>query len=212
MVLAGETADDFQRQKRPETPAPKVILEGQDMPDFEPIMEAELPQGFPGPTPVGQIKVKRYPSYRMAQVGTEQGNAFWTLFRHISRQGIAMTTPVQMDYDTTEAAEPRRRSMAFLYGSPDLGSPGADGRVRVVDVPPMTVVSIGVRGATTPQKVIAARDQLLGWLAVNRAAYLPDGPMRVLGYNSPFVPAKRRYFEVQIPVKPIGDAPWTERQ
>jgi len=45
---------------------------------FQPIKEADMPQGFPRCTPVGQIEVKTYPAYRKA---TASGMArFWTLF------------------------------------------------------------------------------------------------------------------------------------
>lgn len=168
---------------------------------FKPIIEAELPRGFPGPTPVGEIELKRYPAYRMALADSRGGSAFWTLFRHIKTEGIAMTAPVQMDYQASASQDPAQRSMAFLYGSPDFGEPVAAGPVRVVDVPPGTVIGIGLRGVRTPQKVTEARDQLLGWLSANSERYARSGELRVMGYNSPFVPAARRYFEVQIPVK-----------
>jgi hypothetical protein len=126
------------------------------------------------------------------------------LFRHIKTEGIAMTAPVQMDYEASASQDPAQRSMAFLYGSPDLGQPVAAGAVRVEDVPAAMVLSTGVRGNRTPAKVRIARDQLLDWLSANAERYAPRGELRVMGYNSPFVPAARRYYEVQIPVKAAG--------
>jgi hypothetical protein len=125
------------------------------------------------------------------------------LFNHIKQEGIAMTAPVQMDYQGSTGADPSQRSMAFLYGDPSTGQAATAGPVRVIDVPPMTVLSLGVRGDRTRQKVLSARRRLTDWLSANSARYQPDGEIRVLGYNSPFVPVGRRYFEVQIPVKDI---------
>jgi hypothetical protein len=90
--------------------------------------------------------------------------------------------------------------MAFLYGSQSLGETGSDGLVRVVDVQPQTVVSTGVRGNRTREKVLYAQRRLTEWLDANSSRYQPAGEMRVMGYNSPFVPSESRYFEVQIPV------------
>jgi hypothetical protein len=170
---------------------------------FAPIMEAEMPAGFPPPTPVREVEVKQYPAYRMAWTQTEASPAFLTLFNHIKREKIAMTAPVEMSYDSTEAGDPIQRSMAFLYGSRGLGETGSDGSVRVVDIPPQTVVSIGVRGDRTPQKIETARGRLMEWIDANSARYRPEGDMRLMGYNSPFVPSSRRYFEVQIPITTI---------
>jgi hypothetical protein len=183
-----------------------VIRETCEALAFKPLLEASLPEGFPHPTPLGEIEIKRYPAYRMAQADTSGSSAFWALFGHIKREGIAMTAPVQMDYAAQAGAAAEQQSMAFLYGNPELGEPADDGSVRVVDVLPMTVVSVGVRGVTAADSVAAARDKLEQWLEANRDRYLADGPIRVMGYNSPFVPAERRYFEVQIPIKEPANA------
>lgn len=166
--------------------------------EFKPIMEAELPAGFPDYTPVGRIEVKRYPDYRMARA--EGGNSFWTLFTHIKRNKIEMTAPVQLDYGSPTSTSPRESAMAFLYGDPDLGSTGKEGRVNVVDVSAQDVVSVGVRGTRTREKVAAAKQQLTRWLERSKI-YTADGDLRVMAYNSPFIPRDRQFFEVQIPVR-----------
>lgn len=180
---------------------------GQDK--FQPIVEAEMPAGFPPPTPVGQIEVKRYPAYRMARAESRSGeSAFFSLFQHIKKNGIAMTAPVEMEYGPGKAGQPAERSMAFLYGKPTFGEPGADGTVQVVDVPEMAVVSLGARGAFDAKKIADAERLLQSWLSEHSDRYTVAGPLRVMGYNSPFVPRNRRYYEVQIPVeKPSGSQP-----
>ncbi|MDY0169051.1 MAG: heme-binding protein [Thermoguttaceae bacterium] len=165
--------------------------------EFNLIKEAEMPEGFPSPTAVGRIEVKQYPAYRRA---TAAGmGEFWRLFRHIKQNSVSMTAPVEMEYGNARDAA-GKRSMSFLYERPDQGSTGRQGSVDVVDVPPATVVSIGCRGPQSASSVEAARQRLLQWLSENDQ-YVPAGPMRVMGYNSPFVPRDRNFFEVQIPVE-----------
>lgn len=174
---------------------------GADEDDFKPIVEADMPAGFPQVTPVGEVRIKRYPAYRKAQADASAGRAFWTLFGHIKKNDIAMTAPVEMTY--ADQQRPRERTMAFLYGSADLGLPGVDGRVEVVDVPATSVVSTGVRGPRTAQSVDQARDRLNAWLDANGQRYVADGQLRAMGYNSPFVPRNRNFFEVEIPIREL---------
>ena len=183
--------------------------------EFTMIKEAEMPQGFPEPTPVGAIEVKQYPAYRRA-TATGMGQ-FWTLFRHIKQNDIQMTAPVEMEYGAPESGDARRAAMSFLYERPDQGAAGTQGRVEVVDVEATTVVSIGCRGQQTAAAVDEARGRLLKWLDENDT-YAPTGPLRVMGYNSPFVPREKNFFEVQIPVensvnvKPVDAEPRTTLQ
>jgi hypothetical protein len=167
---------------------------------FRPIKEAEMPRGFPSYTPVGQFELKKYPAYRKASAS---GMAeFWVLFQHIKQNNVKMTAPVEMDYGDPADAKPRERSMSFLYERSDQGTVGKQGSVRVIDVPEMTVLSIGCRGNRTTAAVSEAREKLLKHLEQRKAEYSIAGPVRVMGYNSPFVPRDRNFFEVQIPVKP----------
>lgn len=168
---------------------------------FEPIKEAELPSGFPPYTPVGQIELKDYPAYRKAS--SSGAAAFWMLFAHIKQNDVKMTAPVEMDYGDPSAEKPKLLRMSFLYERPDQGRAGTMGSVEVSDVPPMRVVSIGCRGPQTSTAIDEARQKLLRYLESKRDQLVVAGPMRVLGYNSPFVPRNRSFFEVQIPVKSV---------
>jgi hypothetical protein len=170
--------------------------------EFQPIKEADMPRGFPEYTPVGKIEVKQYPAYRKA---TTSGMAeFWKLFAHIETNKVAMTAPVEMDYGDPKAVKPSEKSMSFLYGSTEKGKVGSDGSVVVSDVPAMKVVSIGCRGNMTTAAVEHARQKLMVYLDENKSQYVAAGPMRVMGYNSPFVPRDKNFFEVQIPVEDAG--------
>lgn len=171
--------------------------------------EAKLPKGFPPPGPVGQVIVKDYPAARAAVVHSDafdkqadEGKMFTPLFNHIKRNEIAMSAPVEMTWSPSSAkgADAEPVSMAFFYGNPSIGQPGADGSVQVLDLPPLKVVSVGVRGSYNSKHFEVALEQLRAWLAANTGKYSVTGPPRYLGYNSPFVPWFLRYGEVQLPV------------
>jgi hypothetical protein len=165
---------------------------------FEPLSEAALPEGFPTYTPAGAIEVKQYPARRLAKA-----DGFWTLFRHITTNDIAMTTPVQMDYSADDQGRVRQRSMAFYYGSGELGEAGRQGAVEVVDDQPQWVVSLGVRGWSTRESIADAKSRLEAWLK-RHPEYEIDGDLRVMGYNSPMVRGGRQFHEVQLPVRKTG--------
>jgi uncharacterized surface protein with fasciclin (FAS1) repeats len=172
--------------------------------EFQPFQEARLPKGFPTPTPVGEIKVKRYPAYRLARTAMPsgrlgEGRAFFALFEHIARNKIEMTAPVELTY-STEKELPRGEAMAFLYEDAELGSLGHSGSVEVSDVPAMTTVTIGVRGEQTAERIEEARERLQHWLD-QQEEYEVSGKLRVMGYNSPMVPVERQYIEVELPIK-----------
>jgi len=188
----------------------------QPVPERMPLPGATVPQRWlpvdgngwsivkPAAEPVGQIEVKQYPAYRKAS--TSGLAEFWTLFQHIKQNNVTMTAPVEMDYGDPHAAKSKERSMSFLYERPDQGSTGKQGSVEVIDVPAMTVVSIGCRGERTTAAIADARDRLVKWLDEKKGDYVSAGPMRIMGYNSPFVPRDKNFFEVQIPVKPAAAA------
>jgi hypothetical protein len=171
------------------------------------VRSAAVPEGWPELTPVGEVQVKHYPTYRAAVVADADlgrggmGPMFRTLFNHIKTNDIAMTAPVEMGYENVAAGRPRMASMAFLYGSPDLGRAGEAGRVRVRDLEPQMFASVGVRGDYTTGRFLEGLGLLEAWLEANAEEWSAAGPPRYLGYNSPFVPGFMRYGEVQVPVE-----------
>ncbi len=176
--------------------------------------------------------------------GGGMGGPFGTLFRHIQNNDIAMTAPVEMtmrrdtpatqpDDQPDSAADPnadtgplRMTAMAFLYRSPDQGreseqeeleadvEPGDVGEVRVVDVPAMTVLSIGFFGSPRPQTLDAMEQRLRAALENSDASaeYEAAGDPRLLGYNSPFIRPDRRFHELQIPLRELKPANATTAQ
>lgn len=188
--------------------------------------EAKLPKGFPKPGAVGKVELKTYPAHRLARVTRQrvEGNAnrmFMPLFQHIKKNEIAMTSPVEMVYampdekaaDEMSGEDLRKamsmQSMAFFYGDPEMGEPGADGSVVVVeDVSAQTYASVGVRGDYTSKHMTLGVKMILQWLDAEREAGRKieiAGSPRYMGYNSPFVPGFLKYGEVQIPVKVVEE-------
>ena len=197
-ALLPEAANDLNSQRYEELK--KTVASVARELAFVPKYEASLPAGFPTYTPVGVIEVKKYPEYRMAS-----GDGFWTLFQHIQQNQIEMTAPVQMNFASGDQGEIKQSKMSFLYGRPEIGSPGVHGKVDVVDADEHWVVSLGMRGSRSKESLIDARERLQQWIR-NNQNYEASGTMRVMGYNSPAVPRANQFFEVQIPLKKITEA------
>lgn len=171
-------------------------------------IDTPLPDGYPAPTPPGAIEIKSYPAVRLAEVqgastpDRGMNDAFWPLFRHIKKHDIAMTSPVEMNYqDLDEDKSPRQWSMAFLYRSPDLNDVGSEGNITVRDAEPVTVLSLGAKGDYAMSLVNNAREQLQEWLDQN-PQWQPAGVWRALYYNGPTLFWWNKWAEVQIPVRP----------
>jgi len=172
--------------------------------------EAKLPRDYPAPGPVNEVIVKTYPTHRLARVTGEVGDnsMFMRLFRHIERNDIAMTAPVEMNWSKEPAPDKAggAESMAFLYRSTEIGSVGVDekdNRIVVTDTVEMSVVSIGVRGSYDQKTFMRSLHALEAWLEVH-PEWTRSGSPRMLAYNSPFVPWFLKYSEVQIPVSSAG--------
>ncbi|HUN81788.1 MAG TPA: hypothetical protein VMV81_09800, partial [Phycisphaerae bacterium] len=136
-----------------------------------------LPKGYPAPTPPGAIELKRYPLVRRAEIGGTMAPdwgmnfAFFPLFNHIKRRDIAMTSPVEMNYNgfgAISAGKPKSWTMSFLYRTPELGPDGLDSkddRILIEDIPPMTVLAIGMRGPYKLERVNQGLAELRTWLS-----------------------------------------------
>ena len=168
---------------------------------FKPKVEAPVPAGFPAPTPVGVVEIKKLPVYRMAKVNnTGGGNNFFTLFNHIKKNNIEMTAPVEMTM-AEKNGKYTESSMAFLYQETTLGKVGPQGNIAVLDTKECMVASIGMRGSPTAEAIESAKRWLLEKIKTAPEAYEIEGELKVMGYNSPFMPEKLRYYEVQLQLK-----------
>lgn len=178
--------------------------------------DAPLPVGFPDATPPGEILVKDYPGYRSAvargkALSLQAGDTlFFSLFNHISRKGVAMTAPVINTYESSEMIEnPRERgdvAMEFLYERPDQGEAGPGvGIVQVEDHPAITVVSLGLQGEMTKERMRDGLARLRSWLEDHAGEWTASGQPRRLGYHGPMTPEDQRLWEVQIPIQAVRE-------
>jgi hypothetical protein len=172
-------------------------------------IDTPLPEGYPAPTPPGAIELKIYPSVRRVEVsgaGRDNNGGFWPLFRHIQRENIAMTSPVEMDYpeSTTAPVDASPWVMSFLYRTPELRAATPDPndpRLTVRDTEPITVISLGGRGDYSSRRIARDAETLRQWLA-DQEEWQEAGPVRALLYNGPSIFPSRKWLEVQLPVKP----------
>jgi hypothetical protein len=165
---------------------------------FQPLREAELPAGFPTYTPPGIIELKTYPVHRRAVA-----KQFYTLFAHITRNEIAMTAPVRMEFDQADDGQLTQESMAFFYGDPETGRVGvdeSDKNVETIEDQGQTVIALGNRGRWHREAIAAGERRLRKWIEAN-PEYEATGDLIVMGYNSPMTPAARQFFEIQLPVE-----------
>ena len=171
---------------------------------------APLPEGFPPPTTDGDIEIKQYPEYRAAtvQVTGNLANApsrgFSPLFRHISNNDISMTAPVETRYPVAtfqdSPATNGTAAVSFLYRSLEIIPQEVAQDIHIEDIPPMTVVSLGIRGGYDFDNYIDGIQQLQAWLADHpdyRAAGLP----RRFFYDGPYIPDPLKRSDIQIPVQ-----------
>lgn len=169
-------------------------------------VSAPLPEGFPEPTPEGQIEIKTYPVVRGARIqvsGPYQrstGQAFGPLFRHIKAQAVPMTAPVITDYH--EQGSAGRADVFFLYEDTQQGAPGTYAeRVEVMDLGAGEWLSIGVRGPYDHATFRRALAELDSWLYLNSSRFEAAGAPRRLYYNDPFRLPWLMFSDVQVPVR-----------
>jgi len=176
-----------------------------------------LPEGYPAPTPPAAIELKKYPSVRRAEYSasmngdTGRNIAFWPLFNHIKKRDIAMTSPVEMDYPNlkidaigetakSDSKATENWTMSFLYRESGLGPTGEDGKVRIVDTQPVTVLSLGMMGQYSTYRDQIGLAKLKAWLDT-QSEWEVVGPARAFYYNGPDAAIARQWSEIQLPVQ-----------
>ena len=168
------------------------------------VAEAPLPKGWPQPGPYDVVTLKSFPAYRAAYTeGRATGFAFWRLFSHIKRQGIPMTSPVEMGMGK-KGANLNMKSMGFLYQHDEVGDLGKDGKkVEVRDVPVMKALSYtwqGDNSGANRRKAKVALDK-----ALNKGE-LKSSDYRLMGYNGPRTPDKKKTWEMLLVLPEAGKA------
>jgi len=92
--------------------------------------------------------------------------------------------------------------MSFVYRTPELGPDGLDSkddRILIEDIPPMTVLAIGMRGPYKLERVNHGLAELRTWLSQQSEWEEADDP-RALFYNGPEMGSRDKWSEVQIPL------------
>jgi effector-binding domain-containing protein len=173
---------------------------------------APLPEGFPPPTADGQIEVKSIPAYRSAtyratgELATAANRAFSPLYQHISSNEISMTAPVETRYpsSTIEASgslnETGEAQVSFLYRSTDIYPKEIANNIFVEDIPPMTVVSLGLVGSYSYSRYQEGLARLKDWLKQHREYEVVGEPRRFF-YDGPYIPDGFKRSEIQIPIR-----------
>lgn len=172
---------------------------------------APLPAGFPPPTPDGQIEVKNYPAYRAAtyryrgQLSEAANRAFSPLYQHISSNEISMTAPVETRYpdSTRTGVTSGEAEVSFLYRDTATYPKEIADNIRVEDIAPMTVVSLGLQGGYDYDSYHEGLTRLNEWLTEN-PGYRAVGSPRRFFYDGPYVPDALKRSEIQIPVEAVS--------
>lgn len=149
-------------------------------------------------TGVGTAEIKTIPASKLiASESTghyfkENNGLFMPLFRYISDNDIAMTTPVE--------AEMMPGKMYFYIGGDAKDRELESTRkVTVLEMPAREVASIGVRGSYSEANFNEAKKQLEKWLA-EHPTHKAAGEARGVFWNGPMTLGFLKRFEVHIPV------------
>lgn len=162
------------------------------------VSEAPLPEGWPTPGPYDQVSTKTLPAYRAAFTKAGgRGTSFWTLFMHIKKNDIPMTSPVEMSMEAKDT-NLEMASMAFMYQSDEVGTTGQAGTVEVKDVPKTEVLSYTWQGTDSKENVAKAKAAIDAALAEKK---LTLDRYRLLGYNGPATPKQKATWELQALLK-----------
>jgi len=145
-------------------------------------------------TPVGKIEVKQIPARKiLAAQGKgdpfqSRNQSFGKLFNYIQRNDVAMTVPVEAGATTN--------TMNFFVGGKDESKDlKPDENIKVQKLQPITVVSIGMRGAYTQKRYEEGLQKIRKWLSEHPEWQAEEEPYAVY-WNSPFVPGFVKVSEV----------------
>ena len=102
-----------------------------------------------------------------------------------------MTAPVEMAID----GDMNKASMAFLYQNTEVGQAGKSGEhIQIKDIPAQKVLSYTWMGKDNDENMKKAKTALEAALQEKK---LKAESFRLLGYNGPGTPKKKRTYELQ---------------
>lgn len=115
--------------------------------------------------------------------------SFYPLYQHIGSNDIAMTAPVETRYPLSSGtgATAGEAEVSFLYRDTATYPQEVADTIRVEDIPPMMVVSLGLQVGYSYQSYQEGLTRLNQWLA-QYPLYRAIGSPRRFFYDSPYVP------------------------
>ena len=150
-------------------------------------------------TPVGEIRIIELPKRIALEAKSTQGyfsennGLFRTLFGYISEHDLSMTTPVE--------AEIKPGKMRFFVGEKDATKKRPNtGKVEVINLDPITVVAIGIRGSYNSENFQKHEKLLLTWTDEN-PDYEISGSAYAVYWDGPFIPWLLKRSEVHLPIR-----------
>jgi hypothetical protein len=115
-----------------------------------------------------------------------------------------MTAPVEARYPNASLENPTLQTgetqVYFLYRDRTIQPEQINADVQVEDIPPMTVVSLGLRGSYDHGLYEQSIEKLQAWLK-QHPEYAIAGQPRRFFYDGPFIPDVLKRNEVQIPIQ-----------
>jgi effector-binding domain-containing protein len=152
-------------------------------------------------TPVGVVEIKCLPAASVMQAegtGTsfkEADKPFFTLFKELKANQMAMTVPVEIDAPTNR--------LRFFVPSKDVAriSHPVSSQVQLVKMPERTVLSIGQRGGYSQKRFEDGTHKLEQWLN-QHPEWQAAGPAYAVFWNGPYTPGFLKRAEVHLPVTP----------
>ena len=150
-------------------------------------------------TPVGEFRIIELPTRIALEAKSTQGyfsennGLFRTLFGYISEHDLSMTTPVE--------AEIEPGKMRFFVGEKDAAKKRPNtGKVEVINLDPITVVAIGIRGSYNSENFQNHEKLLLTWIDEN-PDYEISGSAYAVYWDGPFIPWLLKRSEVHLPIR-----------
>ena len=167
------------------------------------VLSANLPlmgyEAMHEKTPVGEIRVLELPKRIALEAKSPQGyfsennGLFRTLFGYISKHDLSMTTPVE--------AEIEPGKMRFFVSENDATKKCPNtGKVEVINLDPITVVAIGIRGSYNSENFQKHENLLLTWINEN-PVYEISGSAYAVYWDGPFIPWLLKRSEVHLPIR-----------
>ena len=163
---------------------------------------------FEGLKKIGNVEIRRYPSFLIAKVDGYGDGGFNILFQFISGKNnstseISMTAPViSQEIEMTTPVLSEGGSIAFVmpskYSLESVPKP-VDDRINIVEIPKRTLAVLRFSGRWSTSLFNKKSRQLLEQLCKEKISII--GTVFSMRYSSPFTPSFLRRNEVAIEVE-----------